>query len=162
MSWYSCLAGSDLSQRTAVIGADCTRPGNSKQFWWIRSLKINVKKRKFFIFKSSFNLVKSSLAVGDDKISPSSTAKNLINCHLKLDKYISATCRTFFFHIVSQLLLEQEQNISSFERAENFGGAGLFGKTATTDEGVGFPPPGGKFLCILTVSTDQHACLVEY
>ena len=42
-------------------------------------------------------LVKSSLAVGDDEISPSSTAKNLINCHLKLDKYINATCKSSFF-----------------------------------------------------------------
>ena len=39
------------------------------------------------------------MAVGNDEISPSSTVKNLgviLDCHLKLNKYMNATCKSFF------------------------------------------------------------------
>ena len=59
-----------------------------------------------------------------------------------------------FFHIdYSQSPRVLQSDNSSFERAENFGKAGLFGKAATTDEG-------GKFLDILTVSiVNMHGWL---
>ena len=56
-------------------------------------------KKEYHMQKSSFNksdFSKLSLAVGEDEISPSLTAENLVilDCHLKLDKYINATFAT--------------------------------------------------------------------
>ena len=65
--------------------------------------KINDRKTEFLMLKSSFNksdFSKLILTVGDDEISSSSSAKNLgviLDSHLKLDKYINATCKSSFF-----------------------------------------------------------------
>ena len=56
---------------------------------------------KSFYNKTNFNDL--FLTVGDDKIFPSTSAKNLgvvIDTNLKLDKYISNTCKTAYFHII--------------------------------------------------------------
>ena len=68
-------------------------------------LNIDDRKTEFMMLKSSFNksdFNKLTLAVGDDDISSSSTAKNIgiiLDCHLKLIKYMNATHKFSFFHI---------------------------------------------------------------
>ena len=53
-----------------------------------------IKKNGISFNKSDFS--KLTLTIGDDEISPSSTAKNFCNFRFSLDKYINAKCRFYF------------------------------------------------------------------